>query len=129
MQSVSKLLLRSLCGNPIRKSVHENTKTALSLVKVYVNEKTSHKDLKKVDLDFGVKYKLKKLADRKKVTSIQEKIFENFAMEWKRVHWKFCHSMAKLKLRKFENFENLKISPWSGKESIAVFVCKMLLKC
>lgn len=66
--------------------MHENTKTALSLVKVYVNEKTSHKDLKKVDLDFGVKYKLKKLADRKKVTSIQEKIFENFAMEWKRVH-------------------------------------------
>ena len=66
--------------------MHENAKTALSLFKVYVNEKTSHKDLKKVDLDFGVKYKLKKLADRKKVTSIQEKIFENFAMKWKGVH-------------------------------------------
>ena len=55
-----KLLLRLLCGKPIRKTVHGNTKTALSLVKVDVNEKASHTDLNKVDLSFGVKYKIEK---------------------------------------------------------------------
>ena len=75
-------LLRSLCMKFIRKDVLESTKTASLLIKLDVADKTNGKDINSVDLEFGRKYKLKRLIDSKKVTSMQIFQFKKEALEF-----------------------------------------------
>lgn len=50
-----ELQLRPLCAKLIRKSLLDYAKTALSLIKVDVNERGNHQGVNKVDLGFGIK--------------------------------------------------------------------------
>ena len=60
----------------------ESAKTASLLIKLDVADKANQKDINSVDLGFGIKYRLKRLIDSKKVTSIQVFQFKNEAMEF-----------------------------------------------
>ena len=64
-------LLRSLCVKFIRKDVLESAKTNSLLIKLDLFDKTNQRDINNVDLGFGIKYKLKRLTDSKKVTCMQ----------------------------------------------------------
>lgn len=50
-----ELQLRPLCAMLIRKIVLDYAKTALSLIKVDVNERANHQGVNKVDLGFSIK--------------------------------------------------------------------------
>ena len=73
---------RSLCAKFIRKNVLESNKTASLLIKLDVADKTNQKDINSVDLEFGIKYKLKRLIDSKKVTTMLGFQFEKEALEF-----------------------------------------------
>ena len=75
-------LLRSLCAKCIRKDVLESAKTAILLIKLDIADETNQKDISSVDLGFGIKYKLERIIDGKKVTSKQVFQFRKKAMEF-----------------------------------------------
>ena len=77
----------------------ESAKTASLLIKLDVADKANQKGINSVDLEFGIKYELKRLIDSKKVTSIQVFHFKKrqwcfwqvfAAMHWKKVHFDLC---------------------------------------
>ena len=75
-------LLRSLCAKFTWKDLVERTKTASLLIKLDVTDKTNQRDIKSVDLAFGVKYELKRLTDSKKATSMRVFQFKKEAMKF-----------------------------------------------
>ena len=75
-------LLRSLCAKFIRKYVLERAKTASLLIKLDVADITNQQDINSVDFGFHIKYKLKRLIDNKKVTSMKVFQFKKQAMEF-----------------------------------------------
>ena len=75
-------LLRSLCAKFIRKDVLESAKTASLLIKLDVADETNQKDINSVDLGFGIKYKLKRIIDSKKVISMQVFQFRKEVMQF-----------------------------------------------
>ena len=75
-------LLGSLCAKFIRKDVLESAKTASLLIKLDVADETNQKDINSVDLGFGIKYKLKRIIDSKKVISMQVFQFRKEVMQF-----------------------------------------------
>ena len=73
-------LLRSLCAKFIRKYVLERAQTASLLIKLEVADIANQKDSNSVDLAFRIKYKLKRLIDSYKVTSMKVFQFKKQAM-------------------------------------------------
>ena len=86
-------LLRSLCAKFIRKYVLERAKTASLLIKLEVADITNQKDSNSVDLAFRIKYKLKRLIDSYKVTSMKVFQFKKQAMEF--LASLFSHAMER----------------------------------
>ena len=91
----------SLCANFIWEDVFESAKTATFLIKLDVTDKADRKDINSVDLGFGIKYKLKRLIDSKKVISMQ--VFQIS--------------------KKSVGFFGKSLHPCNRKESTPIFVC------
>ena len=88
-----EILLRSFYVKFIRKDVLESAKTVSVLIKLDVADKANQKDISSVGLGFGLKYKLKRLIDNKKVSGMQVFQFKKEAMEFLA---SFCsHAMEK----------------------------------